>query len=73
MFEREIMVSSLKSNSVTLAKLVEELEANQRYDVYDMRYCQETLKRIETSLRKIRKMNEETVQAPQTYGMALKF
>ena len=60
MFEKEMMISGLKKHSQILVKLVEELEGKPRLDAQDIRYCHETLKKIETDIRKIRKMDEET-------------
>ncbi len=59
MFEREVTISGLKKNSVTLSKLVEEIEGKARLNGFDVSYFHEALKKIETDLRKIRKMDEE--------------
>ncbi len=56
MFEKEVMISGLKKQDDTLKKLIEELEEKpQSYD-QDRDYCHETLKRIESALKKIRRM-----------------
>ena len=60
MFEKEVMISSLKNNSRVLADLVEELEEKSRFSDFDISYYHEALKKIEAALRKIRKMDEET-------------
>ena len=60
MFEKEVMISSLKNNSRVLAELVAELEEKARLSDFDISYCHEALKKIEIGLRKIRKMDEET-------------
>jgi hypothetical protein len=59
MFEKEVMISGLKKNSRVLAELVEELESKNRFSDEDILYCHTALKKIETDLRKIRKMDEE--------------
>ena len=60
MFEKEVMISSIKYSSRMLVSLVEELESKARFSDFDISYYHEALKRIETALRKIRKMDEET-------------
>ena len=55
MFEREVMISTLRKNSIDLARLIEELEEKPRFDGIDVKFCQETLKKIEAALRRIRK------------------
>ena len=59
MFEKEVMISGLKKNSRVLSDLVGELEEKSRMSEFDLSYYHETLKRIETSLRKLRKMDQE--------------
>ena len=58
MFEREVMISMLRKHQNDLRQLVEELEGYYRWDVQKISYCQETLKKIESGLKKIRKMEE---------------
>ena len=57
MFEKEVMISSLKNHSRLLSGLVEELEEKARLSDVDVSYYHEALKRIEAGLRKIRKMD----------------
>ena len=59
MFEKEVMMGSIKKQSDILKKLVEELEENPQFEKENRGYCHETLKRIESALRKIRR-NDET-------------
>jgi hypothetical protein len=68
MFGREVMISTLRKHSVDLAKLIAELEERPRFDGIDLRYCQETLKRIESGLRRIRKIEPEMQPASDGYG-----
>ena len=68
MFEREVMISTLRKSCVDLAKLVEELEDRTHFDGIDLRYCQETLKRIEHGLRRIRKMEADMQPVSDRYG-----
>ena len=60
MFEREVMISSLKKSSRDLSGLVEELEVKSRFDGIDRLYLHEVLKKIETAIRKVRKMEQQT-------------
>jgi len=55
MFEKEIMISGLSKQRDTLKELVEELEEKPYLEPQDFRYCEEVLKRIEASLRKLRR------------------
>ena len=59
MFEKEVMISSLKRNSETLSDLVEELERKSQFSDHDVLYYHEALKRLESNLRRIRKADEE--------------
>ena len=59
MFEKEVMISGLRKNSRVLSALVEELEGKGHFSDHDIVYCHSTLKKIETELKKIRKMDEE--------------
>lgn len=59
MFEREVMISSLKKQSEDLKKLLGEMEAKPRHGWQDMQYFRETLKRIESALRRMRRAEEE--------------
>ena len=68
MFEREVTISSIKKQSETLRKLVEELEDKAKFDSRDSIYCLETLKSIETALRKIRRMNEDAMDFANNYS-----
>ncbi len=68
MFEREVIVSSLKKNSVDLEKLIEELEERPRFDGIDLNYWKETLKRIESGLRKIRRIEANMEPVTDRYG-----
>jgi len=68
MFEREVIVSSLKKNNVDLEKLIEELEESPRFDGIDLNYWKETLKRIETGLRKIRRIDVHMEPITDKYG-----
>jgi hypothetical protein len=70
MFEREVMISTLRKNSQDLARLVEELEEKPRFSGIDLRYCQEVLKKIEGGLRRVRKMDEAVaIQDPYAAGL----
>ncbi len=58
MFEKEVMISSLKKSNQMLSKLVQEMEDSSKANIYDVQYFQETIKRIESALRKLRKIND---------------
>ena len=68
MFRTEVMISTLRKNSVELASLVEELEDRQGFDGIDLRFCQETLKKIESALRQIRKTEANIAPSTGKYG-----
>jgi hypothetical protein len=68
MFEREVMISTLRKSSLDLARLVEELEDRVGFDGLDLRYCQETVKRIENGLRRIRKIEAQIMPSSDRYG-----
>ena len=55
MFEKEILVASLRRERDVLKELVAELEAQNRYETFDRGYCDEVLRRIETTLRRLRR------------------
>ena len=61
MFEKEVMISSIKKQSETLRRLVQELEEKTLFGGVDRSYYHATLKEIEFSLRKIRRTDEEDV------------
>ena len=69
MFEREVRISSLRKSSKDLSKLVEELEEKNKLDGGDLRYHEEVLKKIESALRKVRKMEEKTDHVESHYGV----
>ena len=68
MFEREIMISSLRKNTGDLTKLIAEVEDRSRFDGIDLSYWKETLKKIEASLRRIRKMDAQMAPVSDKYG-----
>ncbi len=68
MFEREVMISTLRKNNVDLTKLIEELEERPRFDGIDLNYWKETLKKIEAGLRAIRKMEAHMEPVTDRYG-----
>lgn len=55
MFEKEILIVSLRRERDALKELVAELEQGDRYEAFDRRYCDEVLKHIETTLRRLRR------------------
>ncbi len=67
MFEKEVMISSLKKNNQMLSKLVQEMEDSSKTNLYDIQYFQETIKRIESALRKLRKINDQDA-SPSTFA-----
>ena len=59
MFEKEIMIAGVRKQRDTLRELVEELEDKNRLEEVDFQYCEEVLRRVESTLRKLRKpLNE---------------
>ena len=68
MLEFERMLTSLRKSRIDLSRLVEELEDRDEPDGLDMRYCQETLKKIEEGLRKIRKIESKPAPSSDHYG-----
>jgi ribosome assembly protein YihI (activator of Der GTPase) len=56
MFEREIMIAGLRKEHNALRELIENLEDQPRLRSQDAHYCDEVLKRVETTLRKLRRM-----------------
>ncbi len=65
MFEREIMIGMLKRTSTDFSKLVEELEEKQNFDVKEAGYVEETLKKTEKAIKRIRSMHEKLAEASQ--------
>jgi predicted nucleotidyltransferase len=55
MFEREIMIASLRRQRDLLKELVEELEEKSFLGPQDLSYCEEVMKKIESALRKLRR------------------
>jgi hypothetical protein len=55
MFEREVMIAGLRQQRDLLKELVKELEEKSFLDSQDLRYCEEVMKKIESTLRKLRR------------------
>ena len=68
MFEREVMISTVRKSCVDLTRLVEEMEDRPQFDGIDLRYYQETLKRIEAAIRRIRKIEVHMSPVSDRYG-----
>lgn len=54
MFEREVMIASLRKQRDTLKELIVELEDKPRFGSHDYVYCQEVMKKVENTLKKLR-------------------
>ncbi len=59
MFEREVMIGTLKRQKDVLDNLIQEMEAKPNTDWQETQYYHETLKKIESSLKRIRRVDEE--------------
>ena len=55
MFEKEIMIAGLRKQRDALRELVDELEGKRRVEDQDLRYCEEVMKRVESTLRRLRR------------------
>ncbi len=55
MFEREIIIAGLRKQRDALRELVQELEEKPRLENQDMLYCEEVLKKMESTLRRLRR------------------
>lgn len=55
MFEREIIIAGLRREQNNLRELIEALEDKSYLLENDFQYCDEVLKNIETTLRRLRK------------------
>lgn len=54
MFEKEVMIAGLRKQRDMLVELIEELEERPSFRTPDQQYCQEVLKRIESTLKRLR-------------------
>ena len=72
MFEREVMVGTLRRQNDTLTKLIHEIESKPRSDWQESQYYRESLKKIETALRRVRRMDEEDASYSAS-GLQLKY
>ncbi len=59
MFEKEIIVNSLKKSRGLLEKLIEDMERNPNFEAQEVQYCSQELKRIEVFIRKVRRIEEQ--------------
>jgi hypothetical protein len=59
MFEREIMIAGLRKQEHLIRELVEELEEKPRLFGNDLRYCEEVMKKIEQTLKKLRRSDHD--------------
>ena len=59
MFEREVMIGTLKRQNETLKSLIREIEEKPKADWQDTQYYHESLKKIETALKRVRRLDEE--------------
>ncbi len=55
MFEREMIIASLRKEQNTLRELIEELEDQPRFSSSELQYCGEVLKKVESALKKLRR------------------
>ena len=59
MFEREVMIVTLKRQNEVLGNLIHEMEEKPKVDPQESRYFQEALKKIELSLKRLRRLEPE--------------
>ncbi len=67
MFEKEIIIASLKNQNSTLGKLIGELENKPELEGQDFEYCQESLRKLEAGLKKITKINKDAAKRSYIY------
>lgn len=70
MFEKEMIVSGMRKSGELLKKLIEELESKSGLGVHDLQYCNEELKKLEASIKKIRRFDESLLKQP-AYSYAM--
>ena len=56
MFEREVMIAGLRKEQNALRELIEELEDKPALERREMQYCEEVLKSVEATLKKLRRL-----------------
>ena len=71
MFEREVMIGTLKRQNDVLTNLIQEIEAKPKTDWQENQYYHESLKKIETALRRIRRMDDDIQSS--VHGLRLKY
>ena len=55
MFEKEMMIAGLRKQRDTLKELIDDLEEKPRFRDEDMEYCGEVLKKVESTLKRLRR------------------
>ena len=58
MFEKEVMIAGLRKQRDVLKELIEELEDNTGQENRSLEYCDEVLKRVESTLRRLRRFQD---------------
>ncbi len=72
MFEREVMIGTLKHQSDNLKKLIGELEEKPKADWQETQYYHESLKKIESALKRVRRIDEDEYSG-MILGSGLKY
>lgn len=60
MFEKEVTISSVRKQRDMLKDLVDALEPKARLADEDLQYCDEVLKRVESTLKRLRKVRRDS-------------
>jgi hypothetical protein len=63
MFEKEVMIAGIRQQRDKLEGLLEILEQRPRFESAEKEHCREVLKRIETTIRRMRKRDGEETPA----------
>ncbi len=74
MFEREVIIGTLKHQTEELKKLVGLMEETPRYGRQDAEFYHETLKKIETAIKRVRNMDgdEGIASRPRYFSSTLR-
>jgi ribosome assembly protein YihI (activator of Der GTPase) len=60
MFEKEVIISGVRKQRDMLKELVEALEPKSQLGEDDLQYCEEILKRVESTLKRLRRVRQDS-------------
>lgn len=60
MFEKEVIISSVRKQRDMLRDLVDALEPKARLGDEDLQYCDEVLKKVESTLKRLRRVSQDS-------------